>query len=167
MLGFHQPVSEKLFNARLGVAGLESKKTNECINYKGGTCPCRRRERHGKGCEICGNERPAGAQEGAGRPIHHRVGDVPRQALQAANIERARFAVLGVVINALDAAGAAAGANGLNIALDANLVTDIRSIASAVKGAVPVTAKLIHAARSVRLISPFKHVRLVTYAAKR
>jgi hypothetical protein len=61
----------------------------------------------------------------------------------------------------------APGANGLNIALDANLVTDIRSIASAVKGAVPVTAKLIHAARSVRLISPFKHVRLVTYAAKR
>jgi hypothetical protein len=34
---------------------------------------------------------------------------------QAANIERAGFAVLGVVINALDAAGSAAGANGLNV----------------------------------------------------
>jgi hypothetical protein len=32
---------------------------------------------------------------------------------QAANIERAGFAVLGVIINAIDAAGAAAGANGL------------------------------------------------------
>jgi hypothetical protein len=37
----------------------------------------------------------------------------------AANIERAGFAVLGVVINALDAAGTAAGANGLNVSLDA------------------------------------------------
>ena len=34
----------------------------------------------------------------------------------AANIERAGFAVLGVVINALDAAGTAAGANGLGFA---------------------------------------------------
>jgi hypothetical protein len=54
---------------------------------------------------------------------------------QAANIERAGFAVLGVVINALDAAGAAAGAN--EVTLDAQPVADIRAIASAVKAALP------------------------------
>ena len=59
---------------------------------------------------------------------------------QAANIERAGFAVLGVVINAIDAAGAAAGANGLNVTLDAQLVSDIKAIASAVKGALSPTA---------------------------
>ena len=59
---------------------------------------------------------------------------------QAANIERAGSAVLGVVINALDAAGAAAGANGLNVTLDAQVVADIKAIASAVKGAVSATA---------------------------
>jgi hypothetical protein len=59
---------------------------------------------------------------------------------QAANIERAGFAVLGVVINALDAAGAAAGANGLNVTLDAQLVADIKAIASAGKSAVSPTA---------------------------
>jgi hypothetical protein len=61
---------------------------------------------------------------------------------QAANIERAGFAVLGVVINAIDAAGAAAagaaaaGANGLNVTLDAQLVADVKAIAAAVKGAM-------------------------------
>ena len=55
---------------------------------------------------------------------------------QAANIERAGFAVLGVVINAMDAAGAAAGANGLNVTLDAQLVADVKAIAAAVKGAM-------------------------------
>ena len=59
---------------------------------------------------------------------------------QAANIERAGFAVLGMVINALDAAGAAAGANGLNVSLDAQLVADIKAIVAAVKGAVSPTA---------------------------
>jgi hypothetical protein len=58
----------------------------------------------------------------------------------AANIERAGFAVLGVVINALDAAGAAGSANGLNVSLDAQLVADIKAIAAAVKGTVAVTA---------------------------
>ena len=58
----------------------------------------------------------------------------------AANIERAGFAVLGVVINALDAAGAAGAANGLNVSLDAQLVADIKAIAAAVKGAVSVSA---------------------------
>ena len=55
---------------------------------------------------------------------------------QAANIERLGFAVLGVVIKALDDAGTAAGANGLDVSLDAQLIADIKSIASAVKGAV-------------------------------
>jgi hypothetical protein len=59
---------------------------------------------------------------------------------QAANIERAGFAVLGVVINALDAAGAAGAANGLNVSLDAQLVADIKAIAAAVKGALSVSA---------------------------
>ena len=59
---------------------------------------------------------------------------------QAANIERAGFAVLGVVIKAIDDAGAASGANGLNVTLDAQLVADIKSIASVVKSAVPVAA---------------------------
>ena len=43
---------------------------------------------------------------------------------QAANIERIGFAVLGVVINALDA----------------RLVADIKALAAAVKGALPVAA---------------------------
>ena len=59
---------------------------------------------------------------------------------QVANIERAGFAVLGVVIKAIEDAGAAAGANGLNVTLDAQLVADIKAIAPAVKGAVPVAA---------------------------
>src|SRR5215471_6829840 len=59
---------------------------------------------------------------------------------QAANIERLGFAVLGLVIKAIDDAGTAAGANGLNVTLDAQLVADIKSLASAVKGAVPVAA---------------------------
>jgi hypothetical protein len=64
---------------------------------------------------------------------------------QAANIERAGFAVLGVVINALDAAGAAAGTNGLNVALDAQLVADVTSIAAAVKSAVSAMAAKVSA----------------------
>ena len=59
---------------------------------------------------------------------------------QEANIERAGFAVLRVVIKAIEDAGAAAGANGLNVTLDAQLVADIKAIAPAVKGAVPVTS---------------------------
>jgi hypothetical protein len=64
----------------------------------------------------------------------------------AANIERAGFAVLGVVINAIDAAGAAAGANGLNVTLDASLVADIKAIAAAVKAAVSPAASAAVAA---------------------
>ena len=58
----------------------------------------------------------------------------------AANIERAGFAVLGVIINAIDAAGAAAGANGLNVTLEAHLVADVKAIAAAVKSAMSPTA---------------------------
>ena len=46
----------------------------------------------------------------------------------------------GLWMNALDAAGAAAGANGLNVSLDAQLVTDIKAIASAAKGALSPVA---------------------------
>jgi hypothetical protein len=60
---------------------------------------------------------------------------------QAANIERLGFAVLGVVIKAIEDAGAAAGANGLNVSLDAQLVADIKSIAGTVKSAAPVAAE--------------------------
>jgi hypothetical protein len=59
---------------------------------------------------------------------------------QAANIERAGFAVLGVIIKALDSADAAASANGLNVSLDAQLVADIKAIAPAVKSAVSPAA---------------------------
>ena len=48
--------------------------------------------------------------------------------------------MLGVVIKAIDDAGAVAGASGLNISLDAQFVADIKSIAATVKGAVPVSA---------------------------
>lgn len=53
-------------------------------------------------------------------------GELPRVtplvSPQAANIERAGFAVLGVVIKAIDDAGAGVGANGLNVTPDAQLV---------------------------------------------
>ena len=47
--------------------------------------------------------------------------------------------MLGVVIRAMDDANAVAGAKGLNVTLDAQLVADIKAIAPAVKGAVPVS----------------------------
>ena len=59
---------------------------------------------------------------------------------QAANIERAGFAVLGVVIKAIDDGGTAAGANGLNVSLDAQLIADVKASAAAVKGALPALA---------------------------
>ena len=49
------------------------------------------------------------------------------------------FAVL-AVIKAIDDAGVVASASGLNISLDAQLVADIKSIASTVNGAMPVGA---------------------------
>ena len=59
---------------------------------------------------------------------------------QAANIELAGFAVLGVAIKAIEDAGAEVGANGLNVSLDGQLAADIKSIAPKVKNAAPVTA---------------------------
>jgi hypothetical protein len=53
-----------------------------------------------------------------------------------------------VVIKAIEDAGAAVGANGLNVTLDAQLVADIKSIAPAVKAAVPRHPRAAnHAAR--------------------
>ena len=42
--------------------GRESKK-HECIYYQDRACLCHPNERHGEGCEILRNERPAGAEE--------------------------------------------------------------------------------------------------------
>jgi hypothetical protein len=55
---------------------------------------------------------------------------------QAANIERAAFAVLGKVLAAVDAGSQAAAAGGVNITIDAELVADIKAIAPAVQAAV-------------------------------
>ena len=46
--------------------------------------------------------------------------------------------ILARIANALDAAGSAAGANGLNVTLDAQLVADAKAIAAAVKSAGPL-----------------------------
>jgi len=51
----------------------------------------------------------------------------------AANVERAAFAVLGVIIKAITDAGQTVGAAGLNVSLDAALVADVKSIIPAVK----------------------------------
>jgi len=55
---------------------------------------------------------------------------------QAVNIEKCAFAVLGVVIKSIIAAGAAAAAGGLSVSLDAELVADVKSIVPAVKAAL-------------------------------
>ena len=54
---------------------------------------------------------------------------------QLANIERVGEAVLGVVIQAIEDAGTAVGAGGLNVSLDAALVADIKAILPAIKAA--------------------------------
>ena len=54
---------------------------------------------------------------------------------QLANIERVGDAVLGVVIQAIEDAGAAAGAGGMSVSLDAALVADIKAILPAIKAA--------------------------------
>jgi hypothetical protein len=59
---------------------------------------------------------------------------------QAVNVERAAFAVLGTVIKAIEDAGTAAGAGGLSVSLDAALVSDIKAILPAVKGATSTVA---------------------------
>jgi hypothetical protein len=103
-------------------------------------CLGRRSERHGEGCEVRRYAGPPGAEEGAGRRLHTIEAVTSLVSPQAANIERLGFAVLGVVIKAIDDAGTAAGASGLNVSLDAQLIADIKSIAEAVKGAAHVAA---------------------------
>jgi len=59
----------------------------------------------------------------------------------AANIERAAFAVLGVVIKTISDGSQAVLANGLSVQLDATLVADIKAVMSAVKSqAAPLMA---------------------------
>lgn len=60
---------------------------------------------------------------------------------QAANIERLGFALLGLVIEAMDKADQAALANGLNVTLDKQLLEDVKAVAGALKSAVPLLAK--------------------------
>jgi len=48
--------------------------------------------------------------------------------------------MLGVVIKAIEDAEAAAGANGLNVTLDAQLMPTSKPLPGAVNSAVPVTA---------------------------
>ena len=56
---------------------------------------------------------------------------------QLANLERTGDALLGVVIKAVEDAGAAAGAGGLSVSLDAALVADIKAIIPTVKASAP------------------------------
>jgi hypothetical protein len=66
---------------------------------------------------------------------------------QLVNIERTGEAVLGVVIQAIEDAGTAAGAGGLSVSLDAALVADIKAIMPTVKAAAkPVAPTLATAA---------------------
>ncbi|HUA61544.1 MAG TPA: hypothetical protein VML19_22485 [Verrucomicrobiae bacterium] len=66
----------------------------------------------------------------------------------AANVERAAFAVLGTIIKSVEAAGAAAGSGGLNITLDAALISDIKAIIPAVKSQAAVPAATAAATKS-------------------
>lgn len=55
---------------------------------------------------------------------------------QLENIERVGAAVLGVVIKAIEDAGAAAGAGGVSVSLDAALIADVKAIIPAIKAAI-------------------------------
>ena len=66
---------------------------------------------------------------------------------QLANIERVGDAVLGVVIQAIEDAGAAVGAGGMSVSLDAALVADIKAILPAIKTAAkPIPPAVVAAA---------------------
>ena len=52
---------------------------------------------------------------------------------QAVELERGAFALLGMAAQAVTDTGAAVGANGLNIALDAQLVADIKALLPAIE----------------------------------
>ena len=57
---------------------------------------------------------------------------------QAANIERGAYALLGVAIKAIQDANQAGAAGGMNLALDASLVADLKAIAPAVRASVSI-----------------------------
>ncbi len=59
---------------------------------------------------------------------------------QAANIERVGFAILGSAIKAIQDAEAAGNAGGVNIALDATVVADIKSIIPTIKAQAVLAA---------------------------
>lgn len=65
----------------------------------------------------------------------------------AANVERAAFAVLGLVIKTIQDAGTAASGGGLNVTLDAQLVSDIKSIAPAVQQQAAASTAAVVAAQ--------------------
>lgn len=52
---------------------------------------------------------------------------------QAVELERGAFALLGMAAQAVSATGAAAGANGINLTLDAQLVADIKALIPAIE----------------------------------
>jgi hypothetical protein len=55
---------------------------------------------------------------------------------QAVELERAAFYCLGVLAEAVDAAGTAAASNGLNIKLDQDVVAAIQKLSAAVKDVI-------------------------------
>ena len=56
---------------------------------------------------------------------------------QAAKVEVAGYALLGVAITAIEAAEAAGNAGGINISLDSATVSDIKALIPAVKAIIP------------------------------
>jgi hypothetical protein len=52
---------------------------------------------------------------------------------QALELERGAFALLGMAAQAVAEAGAAAGANGINITLDQQLIADIKALIQAIE----------------------------------
>lgn len=52
---------------------------------------------------------------------------------QAVELERGAFALLGMAAQAVTEAGSAAAANGVNIALDAQLIADIKALIPAIE----------------------------------
>ena len=57
---------------------------------------------------------------------------------QAVNVERIAYAVLGLVIKAVEDTDSAVAANGINVTLDAQLISDIKAIVPAVQSKLPV-----------------------------
>jgi hypothetical protein len=52
---------------------------------------------------------------------------------QAVELERGAFALLGLAAQAVNDAGGAAGANGINITLDQQLIADIKALIDAIE----------------------------------